>query len=459
MKGGRRDMQKISNLFRVSLLFVLVFLFISPAISATGPATEENSVSKKAYVVNINNEIDTITVQYVKRALKEAEEQGATTFILRLNTFGGELNSTIEIGDMLMNSKLDVVSYVESKAMSAGTIIALHTPHIYMQQGSTIGAAAVVNSKGELIDNEKTYSFIKEKVSEIAKVYNRDPLIVQAMVDPFQELDLTSQLNTIKAKGEVLSIGAVDAVKVGYAEAVVSNFDDLIVQLELDKDQVYVGSKSYTERLAKFLTHPVVVIILLVIGIAGIVIELIYPGFGAPGILGIISLSLFFFGSYIAGISEQETAFLFIIGILLIIIELFVPSFGILAILGGGAVITGILMASVSIQSGLISFAVALVIAIIIIVIFSKTQKGKSVWNKFVLKEKLTSEEGFISADLQNELVGKEGVTITALRPAGTALIGEKRVDVLTEGGFVDANKAVVVVKAEGTWVVVREIK
>src|SRR5690606_17857607 len=180
----------------------LVFLFITPAISATGNTDHEESVSKKAYVVNINSEIDTITVQYVKRALKEAEEQGASTFILRLNTYGGELNSTIEIGDLLMNSKLDVVSYVESKAMSAGTIIALHTPHIYMQQGSTIGAAAVVNSKGELIDNEKTYSFIKEKVSEIAKVYNRDPLIVQAMVDPFQELDLTSQLNIIKAKGE-----------------------------------------------------------------------------------------------------------------------------------------------------------------------------------------------------------------------------------------------------------------
>src|SRR5690606_8982635 len=106
MKGGRRDMQKISKLFRVSLLFVLVFLFITPAISATGNTDHEESVSKKAYVVNINNEIDTITVQYVKRALKEAEEQGASTFILRLNTYGGELNSTIEIGDMLMNSKL-----------------------------------------------------------------------------------------------------------------------------------------------------------------------------------------------------------------------------------------------------------------------------------------------------------------------------------------------------------------
>lgn len=75
-----------------------------------------------------------------------------------------------------------------------------------------------------------------------------------------------------------------------------------------------------------------------------------------------------------------------------------------------------------------------------------------------MLREKLTTEEGFISAELKSSLVGQQGITVTPLRPAGTALINNQRVDVVTEGGFVENQRPVVVVKAEGTWVVVREI-
>lgn len=450
------------NLLYTFVLFIFIFMMFMPYVGQTYAAaseTESDITSADAYVVDLKQEIDTVSVQYVKRAIKTAEENGIQTILLKLNTFGGDLNSTFEIGELLQNSNMNIISYVETKAMSAGTIIALHTPIIYMQEGSTIGAASIVNSAGEPVTSAKENSFLQGKVAEIATLYGRDDQIALAMVDPYSSYDLSDSLGIVKPTDEVLTLGANDAVKAGFAKAVVKNFDDLLVQLDLTQDEVKTIETSFTERLAKFLTHPIVVIILLVLGIAGIVIELIYPGFGAPGIIGLISLAMFFFGSYIAGISEKETAFLFVIGIILIIIELFVPTFGILAILGGGAVITGILLASVSLQSGLISFGIALAIAIVLIILFSKTKKGKGVWNKLVLKEKLTTEEGYISADLQDSLVGKHGVTITALRPAGTALIDEKRVDVLTEGGFVEANRPVIVVKAEGTWVVVREEK
>ena len=59
---------------------------------------------------------------------------------------------------------------------------------------------------------------------------------------------------------------------------------------------------------------------------------------------------------------------------------------------------------------------------------------------------------------LKDSLLGLEGTTITPLRPAGTVLIGDKRIDVVTSGEFIDANRTVKVVKAEGTWVVVKEI-
>jgi len=170
-------------------------------------------------------------------------------------------------------------------------------------------------------------------------------------------------------------------------------------------------------------------------------------------------MGLYFFGSYLGGLAGMESALLFIVGIVLVILELFVPAFGILGILGGGAIITGIILAAPDWKSAVYAIIVALVIATIIIVIFSRTKKGRAVWNKFVLREKLTTEEGFVPAESKAALVGEKGVTVTPLRPAGTALINDNRIDVVTEGGFVENNRPVVVVKAEGTWVVVRELK
>jgi membrane-bound serine protease (ClpP class) len=52
-------------------------------------------------------------------------------------------------------------------------------------------------------------------------------------------------------------------------------------------------------------------------------------------------------------------------------------------------------------------------------------------------------------------LVGKEGVAVTPLRPSGTATIEGERINVVTEGGFVERNSKIVVVEVEGNRVVV----
>lgn len=54
-------------------------------------------------------------------------------------------------------------------------------------------------------------------------------------------------------------------------------------------------------------------------------------------------------------------------------------------------------------------------------------------------------------------LIGASGISVTPLRPAGTAAIGGERIDVVTEGGFIDAQTAISVVKVEGGRVVVKE--
>jgi membrane-bound serine protease (ClpP class) len=70
----------------------------------------------------------------------------------------------------------------------------------------------------------------------------------------------------------------------------------------------------------------------------------------------------------------------------------------------------------------------------------------------------MAQSEGYISAALRADLVGKDGVALTDLRPAGTATIAGERVDVVTEGEYLSQGSAVRVVRSEGYRHVVRGI-
>ena len=56
------------------------------------------------------------------------------------------------------------------------------------------------------------------------------------------------------------------------------------------------------------------------------------------------------------------------------------------------------------------------------------------------------------------ELLHQTGVAYTPLRPSGTALLDGKRIDVVTEGPFVERGAPIQVVAVEGVRVVVRPL-
>ena len=106
------------------------------------------------------------------------------------------------------------------------------------------------------------------------------------------------------------------------------------------------------------------------------------------------------------------------------------------------------------------SILIAMFIAVIGMVILMKFfGKKLHVFNKFVLTDATTTEEGYVSNTNRIELIGKIGEAITPLRPAGTIVVDNERIDVVSEGSYIDAGKKVEVVKVEGSRIVVREIK
>src|SRR5699024_3870449 len=74
-----------------------------------------------------------------------------------------------------------------------------------------------------------------------------------------------------------------------------------------------------------------------------------------------------------------------------------------------------------------------------------------------ILRDRTMSDEGYVSYEDRSELVGKKGITITPLRPTGTALIDDKLLDVVAEGNFIEVNQKIVIIHVEGVRIVVRE--
>ena len=78
-------------------------------------------------------------------------------------------------------------------------------------------------------------------------------------------------------------------------------------------------------------------------------------------------------------------------------------------------------------------------------------------FNRLVLETETRASEGYVSSSREeDELLGKEGVTVSELRPAGIALINGRRTDVVTDGEFVAVDQVVEVIEVSGNRVVVR---
>jgi membrane-bound ClpP family serine protease len=210
--------------------------------------------------------------------------------------------------------------------------------------------------------------------------------------------------------------------------------------------------------MIEFLTDPIVVTVLLSIAGIGIILELFSSKFGVAGFIGVLALIVFFYGHFQAGLAGYGTLLLFVAGLLLIFLEFFLPG-AISGTLGVAALIFSLFLAGENgIQMG-VSILIAIFCSVLVFFIMIKIFNKKLVlFNKMVLSESAKKEDGYVSNVNRTDLLGKEGIALTILRPAGTVIINNERVDVVSEGGFIDQNAVVKVIKFEGARIVVREL-
>ena len=148
---------------------------------------------------------------------------------------------------------------------------------------------------------------------------------------------------------------------------------------------------------------------------------------------------------------------LFVIAVVFVYVELFLPG-GVFGVLGLVAFIASIVFAFRNYdEMGLWIAGIELVVATVLILVGIKRFPQSHAGKLLILGRNLDKKLGFSGTDQLDSFVGREGETVTSLRPAGIAKVGSRRLDVVTEGAFIDKGKKVRVVAVEGNRIVVRE--
>jgi membrane-bound serine protease (ClpP class) len=148
-------------------------------------------------------------------------------------------------------------------------------------------------------------------------------------------------------------------------------------------------------------------------------------------------------------------------GVLAIILEVFVPSAGIIGIAGLGSIIASVVIAFQRLGNliGSIYLAVVLVLVPVFIVLYFRFFPRSPVGRWLISQDRQDKEKGYSSFTPEKyvDLVGKEGTSLTILRPVGTVRIDGQKFSAVTGGEFIEKDKPVKVVKVEGSRVVVRQ--
>lgn len=430
---------------------IIVYIGIICLLLGSLLSTHASANGDMVYVIPLHDAIDGALPTILERALNEAQMQNADLIILDINSPGGYVASAQEIRDILLASEIPIYAYVNNDAISAAAFLALACERIYMTPAGSLGDAEVITADGQRAP-EKMISAWDGQMRSLAELRGRDPQIASAMVR------VEVEIPGLVTDKQLLTLSPNQAIQYGYSEGIYPNLESLLDDLGHGDSTVIWFYASWAERLARFLTHPRVASILLSIGMAALVLEIFTAGFGIAGIISITAFTLFFGGHIVAGFANWEYIILFVIGIGLLIAEIFMAGFGLLGVGGVIMIFASVVFTARTFSEGIIMLGWATLFTVILLFAFYKVLSKTKTWDRFVLKQQESINEGYVASSKYEDLLGKEGITVTHLRPAGTAEFDGKRYDVVSEGGYISSNERVKVVKVGGNNIVVKII-
>ncbi|MBW3597245.1 MAG: hypothetical protein KY475_08220 [Planctomycetes bacterium] len=462
---------------------------------APGSLEEDPSLGQgwRAARVELRGAIDRHVVNRLQRAIADERRRRNINFLcVEIESAGGDAAEGLRLANFLADlnsSEVRTVAYIPHEARGSAALVALACDHVVMHEDAVLGGPGA-GSDGV------TSSDLRAPVEQLAQAKGRDWSLMMAAVDPqfrvyrytredtgrvryFSEAELEQrpQPDDWRRGSEVVNESGFEgarAQELGLARYLAANFDEFrqIYQLE---DNPQLLKPNWAHTLIAALADPRWAGVLLFIACFSLMTEMMAPGMGVPGFLSAVCFTLFFWSQFLHGTAGWLEVALFVLGLSCIALELFVlPGTGVFGIGGGALVILSVVLASqtfvipqtsaeleqiprslMRVGLGGLGFFAALVI-------MRRVLPRTPVFRRLVLEppsvedaEDLEHRESLVELV---HLVGKRGVTLTHLVPAGKARFGDEMVNVLSRSGMIDAGTPVLVVEVTGNRVMVEPI-
>lgn len=440
---------------------------------------EVTESATQVFVIPIKGVIERGLLYVLRRGVAQAEEEGATDLILHMDTPGGSVAVTEEIIRLLMEVPEGMTTYtfIDKDALSAGSCITMATDHIYMSPGSRIGASAIVTAGGDIEEGdmkEKHVSALVALVSNAAERKGHDKHLPEVMIRREAEYKIGDE--TICPEGRLLTLTDIDAGRIVVrdgksspllSKGTVESLDDLLEAAGLSGQTPTTIEVTWAEGVARWI--ELFSALFLLGGVLGLYIEFKIPGFGLPGIAGIICLAIFFWGHHVAGLAGTEEVLIFLVGAILLALEILViPGFGVAGVSGIALMFTAIVMAMVQhypggswtppeihAQAALRNIAISLVSAFFAMIILARYLPKTSMFQRLTLNKSEDKADGFQASRDTSSMVGVTGVADTTLHPAGIGIFGDDRLNVVTRGEFIENGSPIIIAEAHGNRIVV----
>lgn len=341
-------------LIKVIIISVLVMGLVSVASSKT------------VKLMTIDGPIGAITLKHFERALEEAVKDDASALVVKLNTPGGVMETTLRITTGIMNAEIPVIVWVApsgGRAASAGVYITYAAHVAAMASSTNIGSATPVSMGGGEMDSAMTKKVVNDAVANLkgaAEKRGRNKTWAERAVREGASM----------AYYEAVDSNVVDFLAEDLAE-LLQKADGKVVAMPYGDDTVRVAGavpeeveKTFSETILAIITNPNIIFIMFSLGTLGLAIELYNPGAIFPGVVGAICLIVALFGMQTLPINVAGLA-LIVLAIVLFILEIKITSYGMLSVGGIISLILGGLMLIDSPEPALqVSLSVIITVAI-----------------------------------------------------------------------------------------------
>ncbi len=328
-------------------------------------------------IIELQGAVSPVLAAYVADGLDHAARHGAELVVLRIDTPGGLDSATRTIVKAIIASPVPVAAYVApggARAASAGTFI-LYASHIAaMAPGTNVGAATPVAlgaaDKPDQPSGASRADTGHTKAVNDAVAYLRALALLRARNADWAE----------HAVRDAASLEAETALREQVIDVLAQDLPDLLQQLDgrkltlaagerrlrLAGASVHTRPQGWRVRVLSVLSEPEVALMLVMLGLAGLFIELTHPGLVLPGIAGAIALLLGMYALQLLPLDLAAVALL-ALGIALLAAEVVVPS-GLLGAGGTVALALAALMMGDAAQGGSVPRGVALAVIVAIAV-------------------------------------------------------------------------------------------